>query len=634
MAGQSFGDRIAAAQHTLVGSDMLKSVCKASTTEVMGPKKKHLAYLQALTNEQNVSIPELADSLIERSKQGKWVVVFKSLITTHHLLCYGNEKFIQHLASRNSLYSLSNFLDKTGMQGYDMSTYIRKYSLYLNEKAIAYRTVAYDFTRIRRGKDGLLRSLDSEKLIKALPVLQKLVDALLEFDARPNDLINGVINAAFLLLFKDLIRLFACYNDGIINLLEKYFTMKKAQCRESLDLYKKFLTRMNRVSEMLKVADQVGVDKGDIPDLTKAPNSLLDALEQHLAHLEGKRPEGGSATAANVSAFNSISSTLNKIDASAQQFALDEEKSKLEAFKKQREEELKVNSKPAEPSPSQQQSTLIQPPASAASSASSDLLDIFATSTPASNPSSSSGFDSNFSSLSQPPTTLPASTQNLGFQQQPFGMNTQSAPAFPTNAAPGWGTAPPTATSNAFGFNQTATVQPNLFEKSPFSNSTGDTSAAAGLLQPIKIGEDQQTQPQFMPQQQVGGNKNLESSLANAVANLTVSGQRANQNFEPKMEKKLTGGVNYNPTITPSPMTFNSAPMVSGMTPQMGSGMTPQVTPGMGAPSMATQQPMYGNNMMWNTTNMAAPPQVQPFGMAYQQPQMRMLNPNNPFGSM
>ena len=33
------------------------------------------------------------------------------------------------------------------------------------------------------------------------------------------DLNNGVINAAFMLLFRDLIRLFACYNDGIINLL-------------------------------------------------------------------------------------------------------------------------------------------------------------------------------------------------------------------------------------------------------------------------------------------------------------------------------------------------------------------------------------------------------------------------------
>lgn len=33
----------------------------------------------------------------------------------------------------------------------------------------------------------------------------------------------------------------------------------------------------------------VGIDKGDIPDLTKAPSSLLDALEQHLANLEGRK---------------------------------------------------------------------------------------------------------------------------------------------------------------------------------------------------------------------------------------------------------------------------------------------------------------------------------------------------------
>lgn len=36
-----------------------------------------------------------------------------------------------------------------------------------------------------------------------------------------NELTNGVINAAFMLLFKDSIRLFAAYNEGIINLLGK-----------------------------------------------------------------------------------------------------------------------------------------------------------------------------------------------------------------------------------------------------------------------------------------------------------------------------------------------------------------------------------------------------------------------------
>ena len=97
-----------------------------------------------------------------------------------------------------------------------------------------------------------------------------------------------------MLLFRDLIRLFACYNDGIINLLgklllhiiagasirkimllsdilllpivtswqyhqfiflEKYFDMNKKNAREALDSYKKFLIRMDRVAEFLKVAE-------------------------------------------------------------------------------------------------------------------------------------------------------------------------------------------------------------------------------------------------------------------------------------------------------------------------------------------------------------------------------------------
>ncbi|XP_043541699.1 clathrin coat assembly protein AP180 isoform X16 [Chiloscyllium plagiosum] len=323
MSGQTITDRIAAAQYSVTGSAVARAVCKATTHEVMGPKKKHLDYLIQATNETNVNIPQMADTLFERATNSSWVVVFKALVTTHHLMVHGNERFIQYLASRNTLFNLSNFLDKSGTHGYDMSTFIRRYSRYLNEKAYSYRQMAFDFARVKKGADGAMRTMAPEKLLKGMPILQGQLDALLEFDVSPGELSNGVINAAFLLLFKDLIKLFACYNDGIINLLEKYFEMKKGQCKEALEIYKKFLTRMTRVSEFLKVAEQVGIDKGDIPDLSQAihrriladlknsdnenspfkdstvdnpaPSSLLEALEQHLNTLEGKKNAAGSS---------------------------------------------------------------------------------------------------------------------------------------------------------------------------------------------------------------------------------------------------------------------------------------------------------------------------------------------------
>ncbi|XP_044144971.1 clathrin coat assembly protein AP180 isoform X2 [Bufo gargarizans] len=322
MSGQTLTDRIAAAQYSVTGSAVARAVCKATTHEVMGPKKKHLDYLIQATNETNVNIPQMADTLFERATNSSWVVVFKALVTTHHLMVHGNERFIQYLASRNTLFNLSNFLDKSGSHGYDMSTFIRRYSRYLNEKAFSYRQMAFDFARVKKGAEGVMRTMVPEKLLKGMPILQGQIDALLEFDVHPNELTNGVINAAFMLLFKDLIKLFACYNDGIINLLEKFFEMKKGQCKDALEIYKRFLTRMTRVSEFMKVAE-VGIDKGDMPDLTQdgivdepAPSSLMETLEQHLNTLEGKKgssdgsgsPVGKSSPATTVTSPNTTPS--------------------------------------------------------------------------------------------------------------------------------------------------------------------------------------------------------------------------------------------------------------------------------------------------------------------------------------
>ena len=114
--------------------------------------------------------------------------------------------------------------------------------------------------------------------------------------------------------------------------------MKKQQCKDGLEIYKRYLVRMEKIQAFLKVAEnvsqtrfntaymvrgtcrlsnitfglsrvplvfklrgvktfwerqksknsiQVGIDKGDMPDLTSAPSSLLEALQDHLNSLEG-----------------------------------------------------------------------------------------------------------------------------------------------------------------------------------------------------------------------------------------------------------------------------------------------------------------------------------------------------------
>uniref|UniRef100_A0AC34FPL3 ENTH domain-containing protein n=1 Tax=Panagrolaimus sp. ES5 TaxID=591445 RepID=A0AC34FPL3_9BILA len=287
-SGQTITDRLTAARHALAGSQLGKTICKATTEELSAPKKKHLDYLLHCTNEPNVSIPSMANLLIERTQNPNWVVVYKALITIHNVMCYGNERFSQYLASCNTTFNLTNFLDKSNPQGYDMSNHVRRYGKYISEKIYTYRLCAFDFCKIKRGReDGTLRQMHADKLMKTLPILQNQMDALLEFQVTNSELTNGVINCSFILLFRDLIRLFACYNDGVINLLEKFFDMNKKQAREAFELYKSFLLRLDKVAAFLSVAESVGIDRGEIPDLTRAPASLIEALEAHLHHLEG-----------------------------------------------------------------------------------------------------------------------------------------------------------------------------------------------------------------------------------------------------------------------------------------------------------------------------------------------------------
>ena len=57
-----------------------------------------------------------------------------------------------------------------------MSTYIRKYAKYINEKAVAYRVMAFDFCKVKRGKeDGLLRTMAPEKVCDYVIKIKNMV---------------------------------------------------------------------------------------------------------------------------------------------------------------------------------------------------------------------------------------------------------------------------------------------------------------------------------------------------------------------------------------------------------------------------------------------------------------------------
>ncbi|XP_056014307.1 phosphatidylinositol-binding clathrin assembly protein LAP-like isoform X37 [Ostrea edulis] len=675
MSKQSIMDRVTAAKHSIAGQGLAKVVCKATTEEVMGPKKKHLDYLIQCTNEPNVSIPQLADLLIERTQHQNWVMVFKALITTHNLMNYGNERFTQYLASNNCSFNLAQFIDKQGVQGYDMSTFIRRYSKYLNEKAVAYRQMAFDFCKVKRGKDdGLLRTMNAEKLLKTLPALQKQLDSLLEFDCAPNELTNGVINACFLLMFKDLIRLFACYNDGIINLLEKYFDMNKKQCKDALEIYKRFLVRMDKVSEFLKTAENatknphqsVGIDKSDIPDLAKglksnansAPSSLLDALEQHYQSLDGKKgattPVSGSnicipAPVGFAAAISTISNNTPTISVSEEerQRILEEENIRLQQLKKEQIGKSTADS----PAKEQRLKELGQSPQQAGSLSSNP----FATQTP-------NGTSDLLGSPSKSGQPLKASDDLLSLSGNPFVQNVQNVMAMQAstqamsqpNTFAQWNNTPNPSVPATSGMFTSDVDFEKVFPNQTASTAMGQLTGATGLLvpqtsqKPAFGGPPMPASPGFDAFGEVlkptssGGvtsnssndkliNKDLDSSLSQLAGNLNIKGsvsqvKKQQHDWQPKGEQKMTGGQNWQgiaPVVPSATWTSPSYGQPMMMAPVIGYG----VQPGMQQPGMMAVRPMG----MQPSMGMQQPMGIQqPMGM--QQPMMYGMQPG--MGSM
>lgn len=636
MAGQTINDRLLAARHSLAGQGLAKSVCKATTEEMIGPKKKHLDYLVHCTNEPNVSIPHLATLLIERSQNANWVVVYKALITTHHMLAYGNERFIQYLASSNSSFQLNNFLDKGGVQGavgarmgYDMSPYIRRYAKYLNEKALSYRTVAFDFCKMKRGKEeGSLRVMHADKLLKTLPILQAQLDSLLEFDCTANDLTNGVINMCFMLLFRDLIRLFACYNDGIINLLEKFFDMNKKQCRDALDLYKKFLTRMDRVGEFLKVAENVGIDKGDLPDLTKAPSSLLDALEQHLLALEGKKGSAANTPTQTASNQKNVKSGVSALTSTSSSFGIVAESSKFDSPTNGIDESLKAQVLAEEEAAMNQYKSKVSSP-TAATAITNPFL---------SSPTTS---QNNIVDLFEAPKHVPdqqAGAASTKASDDLLQLGNPFADVFATPAGAPVANTVPVGGANAFGapnnwmgnggFNgnmAAAAAVPGMAGQAAapgsdtFVSDNNFTSVFGGLEQ---NGSNAPPAAAAQPGKVLTGD--LDSSLASLAESLTINKSNCGKNIQwssPKTSAK-TGSAGWSPQPQPATNQTGYKPMAQGMAVfPVPSTIHPSThTPLPVVPGYYIQQGMTQIRPMMGATMSGATPAMAPGMIAPQQP--------------
>lgn len=548
-------DKATAFKNEVTGSTTKKIVCKASNHDIAGPKKKHVDYLINLTNDPHCSMATLSDLIFERLKNTSWVVVFKNLITAHNLMTLGNERFLQCVATRASSFTLDTFTDRADGIAMDMSVHVRRYAKYLGYICTAYKTMAMDLCRLPKGEETPLRTLDPVKLLKATSVIQEQMDLLLNVEMASADLTNGVINTAFLMLYKDLIKLYAVYNDALINILEKFFEMPKAQCKEAMAAYRKFITRQEPVHKFLQLAEEVGVDKQSHLNLRQVPEDLLPALESHLSEMDSIKKAANAQPSPQIRA---ASEKLAKLHASPSVSSQDDKPSSVSTssdmmptassdvleVQRKRFEELKNQARSAT-SPSS--STTTDGPSKTKEDALFDQMASSSASKSSPHPGRKGGTAMDDLVGLQGFTSPAAPASNNPFQSDSFSSSSSA-----------WGQSGPSGYQEVDLFTEIrGKPQPDFDSvfggpsKSLAPQGSPSKPLMGGdLLTPEAVGAHANIQPS--PQATVGLTTDVDSSLVRAAENLTLGfgsktgmAKKTEHQWKPPAPTVKTGGENF-----------------------------------------------------------------------------------------
>ncbi|CAN6910134.1 unnamed protein product [Brassica oleracea] len=278
-------------------ADLDVAIVKATNHVECPPKDRHLRKIFAATavTRARADVAYCIHALSRRlHKTRNWTVALKTLIVIHRLLREGDPTFREELlnfSQRARILQLSNFKDDSSPIAWDCSAWVRTYSLFLEERLECFRVLKCDTEAERLPKStpgqdkgySRTRDLDGEELLVQLPALQQLLYRLI--GCRPEGAANHnhVIQYALALVLKESFKVYCAINDGIINLIDKFFEMPKHEAMTSLEIYKRAGQQARSLSEFYEACKGLELARNfQFPVLREPPQSFLTTMEEYI----------------------------------------------------------------------------------------------------------------------------------------------------------------------------------------------------------------------------------------------------------------------------------------------------------------------------------------------------------------